>query len=375
MSYARFRKRLEALLAVADVRIDGDRPWDIRVHDEALFPRVFAEGTMGFGESYMEGWWDCERLDEMTFRVGRAELQRHFRPLTDVFYFLSAQLIRAGRGGKRVDNLGERHYELGLDLFRAMLGERMMYSCAYWKDAETLDEAQDRKLDLIARKLKLEPGMRVLDIGCGWGGAIHYFAERYGVSGVAVTPSRDQYEAARALCAGLPVEIRRQDYREVDERFDRIYSIDMIGHVGRKHYRTYMERVRRCLTPEGLSLVQTLGTQSRAVKTDAWVERYIFPDSDIPSAKQLMDAAQDVLLMEDWHSFPQDYDRTFLCWYENLSAAWEQFRGRHDERFFRMWRYFLLCAAGVFRARMQQIWQIVFSVKGLPEGYAPKDIR
>ena len=375
MSYARFRRRLEALLAIADVRIDGDRPWDIQVHDEALFPRLFAEGTMGFGEGYMEGWWDCERLDEMAFRVGRAELQRHFRPLMDVFYFLSARLIRLGGKGKRTDDVGERHYELGLDLFRAMLGERMMYSCAYWKNAETLDEAQDRKLDLIARKLRLEPGMRVLDIGCGWGGAIHYFAERYGVSGVAVTPSQDQYEAARDLCAGLPVEIRRQDYREVDERFDRIYSIDMIGHVGRKHYRTYMEHVRRCLAPEGLSLVQTLGTQSRAVKTDAWVERYIFPDSDIPSAKQLMEAAQDVLLMEDWHSFPQDYDRTFLCWYDNLSAAWGQFSGRHDERFFRMWRYFLMCAAGGFRARMQQIWQIVFSVKGLPEGYAPKDIR
>ena len=257
MSYSRFRKRLEALLAVADVRIDGDRPRDIQVHNEALFPRVFSEGTMGFGEGYMDGWWDCERLDEMAFRVGRAEIHRHFRPLTDVFYLLSARLIRLWGGSKRVDDLGERHYELGLNLFRAMLGERMMYSCAYWKDAGTLDEAQDRKLDLIARKLQFEPGMRVLDIGCGWGGAIHYFAEKYGVSGVAVTPSPDQYAAARDLCAGLPVEIRRQDYREVDERFDRIYSIDMIGHVGRKHYKTYMEHVRRCLAPGGLSLVQT----------------------------------------------------------------------------------------------------------------------
>lgn len=272
--------------------------------------------------------------------------------------------------------MGERHYELGLDLFKAMLGERMMYSCAYWKDAETLDEAQDRKLDLIARKLGFEPGMRVLDIGCGWGGAIHYFAEKYGISGVAVTPSPDQYDAARQLCAGLPVEIRRQDYREVDERFDRIYSIDMIGHVGRKHYRTYMEQVRRCLAPEGLTLVQTIGAQSRAAaKTDPWVDRYIFPDSGIPSAKQIMEAAQDVLLMEDWHSFPQDYDRTFMCWYDNLSAARERFHVLHDDRFFRMWRFFLLCAAGGFRSRLQQIWQIVFSIKGLPEGYSPADIR
>lgn len=374
MTSRRFRKRFEALLAIADVRVGGGRPWDIQVHNEELFPRIFADGPMGFGEGYMDGWWDCEQLDEMVCRVCRAELYRHFRPLSDVFYLLSARLIRSGRG-KRTNESGERHYELGLDLFRAMLGKRMMYSCAYWKDAETLDEAQDRKLDLIARKLQFEPGMRVLDIGCGWGGAIHYFAEKYGVSGVAVTPSPDQYEAARDLCAGLPVEIRRQGYREVDERFDRIYSIDMIGHVGRKHYKTYMEHVRRCLAPGGLSLVQTIGTNSRAINTDPWVKRYIFPDSDIPSAKQLMEAAQDVLLMEDWHSFPQDYDRTFMCWYDNLAAAWEGLRGRDDERFFRMWRYFLLCAAGGFRSRVNQIWQIVFSANGVREGYSPADIR
>lgn len=374
MSYARFRGRLESLLAIADIRIDGDRPWDIQVHDEKLFPRIFADGPLGFGEGYMDGWWDCERLDDMACRVCRAELYRHFRPLTDMFYFLAARLMGRG-GGRRGNELGERHYDLGLDLFRAMLGKRMMYSCAYWRDAETLDEAQDRKLDLIARKLQLEPGMKVLDIGCGWGGAIHYFAEKYGVSGVAVTPSSDQYEAARALCSGLPVEIRQQDYREVDERFDRVYSIDMIGHVGRKNYKTYMERVRRCLAPEGLSLVQTIGTNSRAVNTDPWVKRYIFPDSDVPTAKQLMEAAQDVLLMEDWHSFPQDYDRTFMCWYENLSAAREGFRDQYDERFFRMWRYFLLCAAGGFRSRINQIWQIVFSVKGTAEGYSPPEIR
>ncbi len=374
MTYTRYRRRLEALLAIADIRIDGGRPWDIQVHNEEFFARIFADGPLGFGEGYMDGWWDCEQLDDMASRVCRAELYRHFRPLNDLFFLLSARLIRLGRGS-RASKLGERHYELGLDLFRAMLGERMMYSCAYWKDAGTLDEAQDRKLDLIARKLQLEPGMRVLDIGCGWGGAIHYFAEKYGVSGVAVTPSLDQYEAARNLCAGLPVEIRRQDYREVDERFDRVYSIDMIGHVGRKHYKTYLEHVRRCLAPEGLHLVQTIGTNSRAVNTDPWVKRYIFPDSDVPSAKQLMEAAQDVLLMEDWHSFPQDYDRTFMCWHDNLAAAWDGFQDQYDERFFRMWRYFLLCAAGGLRSRVNQIWQIVFSVKGMPDGYAPADIR
>ena len=308
-------------MAVGDIRFDGDRPWDVQVHNEDLFPRVLAEGMLGAGESYMDGWWDCEQLDEMVCRAYRAQVHRHIRPLSDLVFTLRARLVNLQRK-RRAFQVGERHYDLGQDLFRGMLDRRMIYSCAYWKDAATLDEAQEHKLELIARKLQLEPGMRVLDIGCGWGGALHYFAEKHRVSGVGITISNDQYETARELCSGLPVEIRLQDYRELDQRFDRVYSIGMFEHVGYKNYRTYLEVVRRCLAPDGLFLLHTIGGIRSLVKTDAWISRYIFPNGQLPSAKQIAAAAEDVLIMEDWHNFPQDYDRTLMCWYENFAAAW-----------------------------------------------------
>ncbi len=374
MASQRYRKRVEALLGAGDIRIGGDRPWDVHVRNEEIFPRVIADGMLGVGEGYMEGWWECEQLDEMICRAYRAEFHRLIRPLSDVFYVLHARLVNLQRK-TRAFQVGQHHYDLGQDIYRAMLDRRMIYSCAYWKRAETLDEAQDHKLDLIARKLQFEPGMRVLDIGCGWGGALHYYAENYGVSGVGVTISRDQFESARELCSGLPVEIRMQDYRELDEPFDRIYSIGMFEHVGYKNYRTYMEVVRRCLESDGLFLLHTIGAIRTLVKTDPWMTRYIFPNGLLPSSRQISQAAEDLLNMEDWHNFPQDYERTLMCWYDNFSAGWGELRDKYDERFFRMWRYYLLASAGGFRARGNQLWQIVFSRDGVPGGYTPDKIR
>lgn len=368
MTSPRFRKRFEALMALADIRIDGGSPWDIQVHEEEFFSRIFAYGSLGMGESYMDGCWDCEDLAEMTSRVCRADLKSHIRPLRDAAYAAHARLLNL-KDGKRGADEGKRHYELGRDLYRRMLDQRMIYSCAYWKDAETLDLAQEHKLDLIARKLQLKPGMKVLDIGCGWGGAINYFAEKYGITGVAVTISRDQQEAGKELCAGLPVEIRLQDYREVDETFDCSYSIDMLAHVGRRNYRAYMQKVRRCLKDGGLHLVQTAGSESSTLKADPWVNRYIFPDSHLPSAKQLMAGAEGVLRMEDWQSLTLDYDRTFTAWYDNFAAAWEDLSDDYDERFFRMWRYYLLTFAGAFRSRASELWQILFSAGGANTEY------
>ena len=359
MGYSRFRRRFEEILATADIRINGDRPWDMQVHRDDVFPRLFAFGSLGMGESYMDGWWDCEQLDEFMSRASAADLKSQFRSL-DLFLAMQARL-KNPKDEKRHSQEGARHYEIGRELYRRMLDKRMIYSCAYWNNAETLDEAQEHKLNLIARKLRFEPGMKVLDIGCGWGGSIHYFAERYGITGVAVTLSPDQLDAARELCADLPVEIRLQDYREVDEKFDSSYSIDMLGHVGRKNYRSYMENVKRNLHPGGLHLVQTAGSDNSTVKADPWVNRYIFPGGHIPSPKQIIDAAEGVLVLEDWHSFTQDYDRTFMCWYDNLSEAWENLSKDFDERLFRMWRYYLLSFAGVFRSSVSQLWQIVFS--------------
>jgi cyclopropane-fatty-acyl-phospholipid synthase len=362
------------MLASADIRIGGDRPWDVQVLNEDMYARVVAQGMLGVGETYMDGWWECEQLDEMICRAFRADFHRQIRPFKYLLFVLQARLMNLQRRAKAFQ-VGHEHYDLGQNLYRAMLDKRMLYSCAYWKHATTLEEAQEHKLDLIARKLELEPGMKVLDIGCGWGGALHYLSEKYGVTGTGITISEDQFDAARELCKDLPIAIRVQDYRELDERFDRIFSIGMFEHVGHKNYGTYMEVIRRCLEPGGLFLLQTIGSKFSQARTDPWLTRYIFPNGMLPSPLQIANAAEGRLNVEDWHNFPQDYERTLMCWYENFEAAWGELRGDYSERFFRMWRYYLLACAGGFRAGGNQLWQIVFSRDGIPGGYLPENPR
>jgi cyclopropane-fatty-acyl-phospholipid synthase len=374
MASRRYQQRVEAMLNAADIRIGGDRPWDVCVLNDDIYARVVAQGMLGVGETYMDGWWECEQLDEMICRAFRANFHKEIRPLKYLLFVLQARLTNLQRQA-RAFQVGHEHYDLGQDLYRAMLDKRMIYSCAYWKDAETLDEAQEHKLDLIARKLELEPGMKVLDIGCGWGGALHYLSEKYGISGTGITISSDQFELATELCKDLPIEIRIQDYRDLNERFDRIYSIGMFEHVGHKNYQGYMDVVRRCLEPDGLFLLHTIGCKFSQARTDPWLTRYIFPNGMLPSSTQVTMAAEGRLNIEDWHNFPQDYERTLMCWYENFEAAWGDLRSDYSERFFRMWRYYLLACAGGFRAGGNQLWQIVFSRNGVPGGYLPRKVR
>jgi len=372
MTGSRYRSRIETLLTEADIRLDGERPWDVRILNEQTFSRVAADGMLGVGEAYMDGWWECDQLDEMICRAIRANFRALIRPITDMFDLYQARLLNPQKKA-RAFQVGKRHYDLGDDLYRSMLDPRMIYSCGYWKNAHTLAEAQEHKLELIARKLGFEPGMKVLDIGCGWGGALKYFAEKYGISGVGITISRDQFKTANELCLELPIEIRLEDYRALDEPFDRVFSVGMLEHVGYKNYPTYMQIVRRCLAPEGLFLLHTIGGRRSVIKTDPWLARYIFPNSMLPSAKQITAAAEDQLVIEDWHNFRQDYDRTLMCWYENFSRAWGELKARYDDRFFRMWRYYLLSSAGGFRSGANQLWQIVLSRDGIVGGYRPAD--
>jgi cyclopropane-fatty-acyl-phospholipid synthase len=366
------RRRAEELLALADVRVDGDGPRDIRVHDQRLWARVLAEGSLGLGESYMDGWWDCDRLDEFFHGVLAAGLDTRIEPWKDGLRLMRAKLFNLQKPS-RAFHIGRHHYDLGNDLFSAMLDQRMIYSCGYWKDAATLDEAQEAKLDLVCRKLGLQPSMRLLDIGCGWGGTARFAAERYGVSVVGITVSERQVQYGQRLCEGLDVELRLQDYRSLEGKFDRVLSIGMFEHVGLKNYGTYMRTVRRVLTDDGLFLLHTIGGNRPETRTDPWTERYIFPNSMLPSVQQIGAAIEGRLVLEDWHSFGPDYDTTLLCWHRNFEEHWPTLRERYDERFHRMWRYFLLSSAGGFRARKNQLWQVVLSPHGVPGGYcAPR---
>ncbi len=355
-----FRARIEALLALADVRVGGSRPWDLHVHDPRLFRRLLAEGSLGLGEAYMDGWWDAARLDELLERLLAAKLDTRVRGWAFAWDALRARLFNL-QSPSRAFAVGERHYDLGNDLYRAMLGRRMVYSCGYWRDAAGLDEAQDAKLRLCCAKLDLQPGMRLLDIGCGWGEALRHAAEHHGVSGVGVTVSAEQADYARASCRGLPVEIRLQDYRDLDGRFDRILSVGMFEHVGVRNYDAFFAVADRCLEGDGRMLLHTIGANASGNRTDPWIDRHIFPNSMLPSARQIAAASEGRFVLEDWHGFGPDYDKTLQAWRDNIEAAWDRLPPRYDERFRRMWRFYLASSMAAFRVRRIQLWQVLFS--------------
>jgi cyclopropane-fatty-acyl-phospholipid synthase len=360
--------RIGELLNFAGVRIDGDAPTDMRVHDPRLYARILAHGSLGLGEAYMDGWWDSVDLDGFLFRVIDTRLDERVGGLEDAWLYLKSRFLNL-QHGRRAYEIGEHHYDLGNDLFQAMLGKRLVYSCGYWKGARDLDGAQEAKLELIFNKLGLKPGMRVLDIGCGWGEALKLAAERHGVSGVGVTVSQEQAEYARELCRGLPIEIRLADYRTLDERFDRVFSIGMFEHVGVKNYRTYFEVARRCTAQDGLFVLHCIGSNVSSNHTDPWIAKYIFPNSMIPSAEQIANASEGVFVTEDWHNFGADYDLTLMSWRENFERAWPTLAASYGERFRRMWRFYLSASAAVFRARRDQLWQLVMSPRGVRGGY------
>ena len=357
----RLRDRCAHLLSLADVKINGSRPWDIQVYNNDLFARIFTDGSLGLGEAYVEGWWDSEALDQFFFNALSAGLDAKVRTWKNLFEALRVRLINP-QTISRAFHVGQHHYDIGNDLYQKMLDKRMVYSCGYWKDATSLDAAQEAKLDLICRKLELEPGMRLLDIGCGWGGLAAYAAENYGVEVVGITVSKEQAKFARNYCKDLPVTIKLQDYRVVDGLFDRIVSVGMFEHVGYKNYQTFMQCQRKLLKTDGLVLLHTIGRNSSAKSVDKWISRYIFPNSMLPSARQIATAAEGLFFIEDWHSFGTDYDRTLLHWFNNFERSWESLRGvKYDDRFYRLWKYYLLSCAGSFRARKNQLWQVVLA--------------
>jgi cyclopropane-fatty-acyl-phospholipid synthase len=363
---------LERLLAQADVKLNGERPWDIRVHDPRTAGRVLAQGSLGLGESYMEGWWDCEALDEFFCRLLRARLDERVSPTT-VWHSLRARLFNL-QSVRRAWQVGKAHYDLGNDFFAAMLDSRMTYTCGYWARATNLEDAQAAKLDLVCRKLGLRPGMRLLDIGCGWGSLMKFAARHYGVSCEGLTISRQQAAHIRRNREGLPIEAHLADYRtfnpEGRETFDRLASVGMFEHVGRRNHGSYFDMAARSLDAGGLFLLHTIGKNRRTAGTDPWIDRYIFPNGELPSLGEIADRSEARFVIEDVHNFGADYDRTLTAWHARFDAAWPRFAPALGERFRRMWRYYLLACAGTFRARTTQLWQVVLSPGGVPNGYS-----
>lgn len=363
------------LLAEAGIEINGSAPWDIQVHDDRFFHRVAKSPSLGFGESYMDGWWDCDRIDECFTKIFESGIEKKTHlTLSKIFTYCFHSLMNFQTKQKSRE-VAIKHYNLGNELYEAMLGPTMNYSCGYWKHAVTLDAAQRDKMELICRKLMLSPGMRLLDIGCGWGTLAKYAAEHYGVEVIGVTISEPQREYAAERSKGYPVTILNIDYRDLPkEQFDRIVSVGMFEHVGFKNYRTFMEIVHGSLKKNGIFLLHTIGGNSSYASGDPWMEKYIFPNGMLPSVAQIAQANEELFVMEDWHNFGYDYSSTLMAWHSNFEEHWEKLQGMYDDRFRRMWNYYLLTCAGSFRARKNQLWQVVLSKDGVKGGYRIRDI-
>jgi cyclopropane-fatty-acyl-phospholipid synthase len=316
---------------------------------------------MGFGESYMDGWWDCAEIDQLFVKLYCAGLERRAgRKLRAIGLFFKSLILNCQTKPRSV-RVAEQHYDLGNEIFECMLDRRMVYTCGRWENAADLNEAQETKLHFVCRKLNLSPGMRVLDIGCGWGSFAKFAAENYGVQVVGITISQEQLKLARTLCSGLPVELRLEDYREVHECFDRVVSLGMFEHVGSKNYRTFFHAVHHAIRNDGRLFLATIGSNKTVRTTDPWIERYIFPNSQLPSASQIGAAIAGRFLVEDWQYWGPDYDRTLMAWFRNFENNWNILKQKYSERFHRMWRFYLLASAGAFRSRHLHVWQILLA--------------
>jgi cyclopropane-fatty-acyl-phospholipid synthase len=365
-------RKVADLFTLAGIQVNGNHPWDIQVHDSRFYQRLLFEGNLGAGESYMDGWWDVEALDEFCTRVHRADLPNRVGGLSAWWLALCGRILN--RQTKwRAQRVAHQHYDLGNDIYEAMLDHSMQYTCAYWKDAQTLADAQQNKLHLICKKLQLAPGMQVLELGGGFGGLARFMAAEYGCRVVSYNISREQIRYGRRLCEGLPVRFEEQDYRESvreEQPFDRVVSIGLCEHIGYKNYRSFLEIALRRLKDQGLFLLHTIGGNHSLTSTDPWIDKYIFPNGMIPSVAQLGKAMEKLWVVEDWHNFGPDYDRTLMAWWENFARAWPSLKQKYGDRFYRMWKYYLVGSAAGFRARKMQLWQIVLS-KGDISSYVP----
>ncbi len=362
------KRSVAKILKAAGIKLNGEQPWDIQVHNPKLYSRVLAGGSLALGESFMDGWWDVKELDAFFYRVLSAKLDHKVITPKFILTIIASRLFNL-QSKSRSKKVAQEHYDLGNEFYENMLDKKMQYTCGYWKNANTLEKAQEDKLDLVCKKLQLKKGDKVLELGCGWGGLAYHMAKKYGCEVEAYNISSEQVDYARKLCKGLPVKIFKKDYRLAKGKFDKVVSVGLCEHVGHKNYRNFMKLVRDRLKDDGLFLLHTIGKDESVSTTDPWIHKYIFPNGMLPSVKQISSAAEKVLVLEDWHNFGVYYDLTLMQWYKNFNKNWPKFEKRYGKRFYRMWKYYLLSCAGLFRARRAQLWQIVFSKDGLKGGY------
>jgi cyclopropane-fatty-acyl-phospholipid synthase len=364
-----FKPLLESLLEGSSVRIDGGRPWDIRVHRDRLYRRAL-RGSLGIGESYVDGDWDCDALDELFRRVlsgnaqGKALIRaaRAFKALQSRFTNLQTK--------RRSRAVAEEHYDIDHRMYALFLGPWNQYTCCFFDGTRDLERAEVLKLELLCDKLELKPGDRLLDIGCGWGGFAKYAAATRGCEVTGISLSEEQIRYAVEYTRGLPVAIRKLDYRDLPGSglppFDKVSIVGMLEHVGYKNYATIMGVVHQMLKPDGLFLLHTIGNCEKTTVVDPWIEKYIFRNSMAPAMSQLSDAAEGRFVIEDWENYGHYYVPTLQAWYDRFNANWDRIRALptakpFDERFRRMWNYYLMSSKAAFDVEQLHLWQLVMT--------------
>lgn len=359
-------KTIQKLAKLADIDLDRD----VIIHDKNIYKRVIKDGSLGLGETYMEGLWDTEKLDEIFYKIGKAKIESSdisWRDKINLIYEWIKSTIFS-YNPQSVDKSKEvalQHYNLNNELYEKMLDPLMIYSCGYWKNANNLEEAQINKCDLIARKLYLKPGMRVLDIGCGFGSLSKFLHDNYGVKVVGITNSEEQYGYAIKNRGNRNIKYILDDYRNIGKYnkgklYDRIVSVGMFEHVGTDNYKKFFEIADKNLKLDGIFLLHTIGGNKETKRGDRWMTKYIFPNSVLPTLKQIIETSRDKFIIEDVHNFGPHYDKTLQAWWHNFDKT---FKGKRNGTFYRMWKYYLLSSAGTFRARSIQLYQIILTKK------------
>ena len=376
------KKKAIEVFKKADIKIDGTRDWDIQVHNEKFYSKLLFHGSIALGEAYVDGWWDCKDIEQFVYRLLRANLINFktggLNNLGIPFarkLSLSGPIFRNLQTKKKTREDVGFHYNLGNDLFVAMLGEKTMgYSCAYWKKAKNLDQAQTDKYELACRKLKLKPGMKVLEIGCGWGNFAKYMAVNYKVKVTAIALAKEQIQYAKENNSHKNITFELKDYRDLSGQFDRIVSFEMIEHVGPKNHKTFMKKANSCLNDDGFMLIQAISISETVLKNEPWIDKYLFPGSVPLSAKQFCDASEGLFYVLDWHDFTKDYSKTIKCWLENFDKAWPQLQPKYGDRFYRYWKWYLTCCPATALAMTHHLWQVVFGKVGSDQEYERVDL-
>lgn len=363
----RIESTARSLLETADVQVGGDRPQDIHVHNTDFYPRVLAEGSLGLGESYMDEWWDANVLDSFIEHVLRANLQQHVRWNRHALWAVLVAKISNRQTRELSREVARRHYDLSPLFPEALLDPYNQYTCAYFDGTEELNAAQEKKLDLICRKLQLREGDRVLDIGCGWGGFSRFAAQRFGCNVTGISISDEQIKYAKTFCKGLSVDIQHLDYRDLEGTYDKILTCGMLEHVGHKNYQQFFQIVHDHLSDDGLFLLQSIGGNNTEAMSDtgrAFTDKYIFPNGKLPCITQIEEARIGLLTLQDAQNLGIHYSKTLSAWHKNFLASWPNLAQTYDERFRRMFEYYLLSFKGAFDAGHFQLWQLAFSKAG-----------